>query len=926
MIMNPPRPLIWSGYQNFRLLSLSLLVLAGAPGEVEGSSAEDNPGAAAPRFLDAPGDRNILEVPMTITAFNSLDIEELVLQDRTDLQGLAPGLQFGDELDQEGQGTVVRGIGTRGAYISQMEHAVGTSVDGAYTIGMYGTLPGGGFDLERIEVARGPQSAMNGRSALAGYINYIYKKPSEKQDAVIMTEITNTSQQRVNLAYGGALSDQLFYRLTSGFHVGEGRQDNVGLGGDYDEPDHRFFAPQLRFKTDRLDMNVRYAHVSDRGSPRSLVALSNANTTDEFLSPDTQREERSAASPLGGSPSENPLYLYATPNPAIDPDCPAGVPGFRCGEIRNKVALNASGEEDSSSDFVTFHAQYKLTGELNVRYNYSYGDASIITTRDADYSNRVAIEGDHTVASDGLVSPFNDTRYRHRYDYDESAHEVFISSNYDGPFNFMAGLFTYGNKTRSDYLRIDHATPTRFGTADEQAAAASPVFGLVPVGSCRDLLVNVVEAHGIGSTDCPRHQYYDRLYWDCEYGADHNCTRHWQQSAKPATLTWFCPEGSEHTETLRLVHGGRLRTRSAYFNGAWEVNDRWVVAGGLRYIQDKKEQPPELNSGFALVDLGTVAGVNFPNGGVPEPETWSETIGHISLEYTTRPDNLVYGRVSTGYRAGGFNTPNPGLSSVPHAGEETAINYEAGIKGRYWDSRLQLMIGAWFSDFDGFQVNAHQPPPPGFDLSEFLDVPYSHYTSNIDGTRLWGIDVEFGFQLHEQWEFYGFYAWQDSELGPHSSVIRGNPDAEYGTWEHIDFITGEAVTRPYQLPTDMTGNKLPMQPTHKMALTLAHDRPIGDKGNLHLRATCSFTGSQHSGIGNVPDHEIPSHSRWDASAKWESVDRRWSVLFFVQNIYNEIGLVEFLPEAGIGFSSNTAVGYPTSQREFGMQVRWYPYR
>ena len=40
-------------------------------------------------------------------------------------------------------------------------------------------------------------------------------------------------------------------------------QENIGPGGNYDEPDQVSWSPQLRFKTDRLDLNARWAHVED---------------------------------------------------------------------------------------------------------------------------------------------------------------------------------------------------------------------------------------------------------------------------------------------------------------------------------------------------------------------------------------------------------------------------------------------------------------------------------------------------------------------------------------------------------------------------------------------------------------------------------------------------------------------------------------
>lgn len=841
-------------------------------------------------------EENILDVPMTISAFDSKSLKEHVLQDKTDLQSLVPGLQFGDEMDQEGQGTVIRGIGTRIGGQSHADRAVANYIDGAYTVGIYGSLPGGAFDLERVEVARGPQGTLNGRNSIAGSVNMIYKKPSDEWDAEIMTEVTDVSQQRLNVAIGGPVSDTFSFRLTAGIHTGDGKQKNRGLGGDYDKPDHTFYAPQLRFKTDRFDMNVRYSHVEDKGTSRSLVTINNLNTTDPFVTLGPHGGLYADAPP-GTNPTPNHTYLYATPNPAVDPNCPVGKPGFLCGVLKNEVALNYTGWQDSKNDMIIAYAQYDITEELTLRYSFSDSDVQQINAKDADYTNRISSPDDLTLASDGLVSPFEETHYVLPYIYDEQSHELQISSSFDGPFNFIAGIFAYENSTLYDLERHDRNTPYRFGTADEQAAAAGSVFG-VPVSNCQDVMTGIVEGFGIGTSDPAESDDWEGLFW-------------------------FCPEGADHTFRLRFLTGANLETEAAFFNGTYEIDDHWTVSGGLRYTKDDKSQNTSAAGGFAYLQFGAaLVGVAFEAGGDPVPRSWDATIGHISLEYNTDTGNLIYGRLSTGYRAGAFGTPIPGVD-LPQVGEEKLVNYEAGIKGLYLEDRLQIALGFWFNDFEGFQLAGQQPAPPGISVAPFSSSPLLEYTSNIDDTQIWGADFEFSYYMTDEWRLSGFYAFQGSEIGPHESVVWDHPDTEYAQWEHVNFETGQMVTSQYALATDMTGNRLPMQPEDKIALTLAYERSFDNAGNLQLQTTYMFTDDQHPNIGNVPDYVIPSYERWDAGAIWTPTNNNWSLHLFVQNIFNEIGLVEFLPISGLG--SNPSLGYLTHPREVGVQVRWMPF-
>ena len=816
-------------------------------------------------------EESILEIPMTITAYDSSSMEELVLQDRTDLQNLVPGLQFGDDTQQDGQGTVIRGIGTRFAQYQHNDFAVATYVDGAYTLGTYGVAPGGGFDLERIEVARGPQGTLNGRNSIAGAINLVTKKPTNVWDAELMTEVTDVSRQRYNAAVGGPLGEYLSFRLTGGHYTGDGIQENVGPGPDYDAPDQTFWAPQLRLSTNRFDLNARYSRVEDEGVPRSFVQLTNIDTTNPFT--------------VDGDP--DPYYLWATPNPSINPNCPLDVPGWRCGDLENRVSLNFPGFSESESDFATLNANYQITDSLNVSYNFSDSDVASISVTDADHTNRVPISEDpggldHMFASDGGV-PFDNVYYRLPFVYTERSHEMLFSSSFGGKFNFIGGLFTYENEREGSIDRFNLAEPFRFGSADEWARRASPAFGFVELTSCEQFLTDFLQdIFGVTLVD------------------------------EESGFVWYCPEGNELTHAVNFFSRSRSDTEAAFFSGDFQVNDNWTISGGLRYTEDEKEQRLREQGGFAVFDcsfgflnqpFGVPCGVTFIEGeGNELPQSWSRTIGHLSVEYATDAGNMVYGRVSTGFRAGGFNTGVPG-TVPPTIDEETLINYELGTKGLFFDQRLQLSAGIWYNAFDGYQLSGlHELPPgsPFFAARLFTESPLVEFTSNIDDTNLYGLDVEFNFR-EGPWRLSGFYAYQDSEIGPHSSVILGNPNAEFGEWTFTEFGTGEEVTTLYELPTDQTGNRLPQQPEHKIALTGGYSRSLGDSGGfLQLISTYSYTDERFIDIGNLPIYELPSFDRWDVGVNWTSPSDRFSVALYVQNVLDEIGVNEFLPVAGNG--------------------------
>ena len=177
------------------------LVLAGFPAAYgqDAEEASEESGFLVEEEIVVTAERraeDINDVPLTITAFDSRLIEELGIVDEQDIEALTPGLQFGYSEEQTGQGTVIRGIGTRVAGANHMDMGVATYVDGVYSRTTTGVAPNL-FDVERVEVARGPQGTLNGKNSIAGSINYVTKRPSREWDAQLLGEFTDQATQRV---------------------------------------------------------------------------------------------------------------------------------------------------------------------------------------------------------------------------------------------------------------------------------------------------------------------------------------------------------------------------------------------------------------------------------------------------------------------------------------------------------------------------------------------------------------------------------------------------------------------------------------------------------------------------------------------------------------------------------------------------------
>ena len=209
-----------------------------ADAEMDDSADQEKPWMEEIIVTAEKREESILDVPMTMSAFSEKLIKELGITNNDDLEQLTPGLQIGNHNETVGHGIVIRGIGTQKFGETHADLAVANYVDNVYTLSTSGAVANL-FDVERVEVARGPQGTLHGRNSIAGSISYFTKKPTDQWDATALLELTDQSTQRLSVAGGGPITDNLFFRLRASHFGGDGAQENIGLGGDWDKPDER---------------------------------------------------------------------------------------------------------------------------------------------------------------------------------------------------------------------------------------------------------------------------------------------------------------------------------------------------------------------------------------------------------------------------------------------------------------------------------------------------------------------------------------------------------------------------------------------------------------------------------------------------------------------------------------------------------------
>lgn len=189
-------------------------------------------------------EEELQRTPQAITAFTSRDIQRNRIEQIGDVANLTTGLNYSPIF-----GSVVATPIIRGSAQTFGAPNVGVFLDGVYLTGK-AAMDIHLADLERIEVVKGPQSALYGRNTFAGAINYITRRPSfEPRGAVAVTGGTDGLREGL-ASYSGPINDQLAFRIAGRWFQHDGFFESSLDGGAIDFEEIRGFAADLLYQPD----------------------------------------------------------------------------------------------------------------------------------------------------------------------------------------------------------------------------------------------------------------------------------------------------------------------------------------------------------------------------------------------------------------------------------------------------------------------------------------------------------------------------------------------------------------------------------------------------------------------------------------------------------------------------------------------------
>ncbi|MEQ8256881.1 MAG: TonB-dependent receptor [Roseovarius confluentis] len=268
--------------------------------------------------LEIYGDRTSTDAedstaPLSVVRGEQLD--DATIASIEDTFGLIPNVQGGDSALT---GFVIRGVNSEG-----QTPGLGAPLASFYIDGVQQTVEGtrrgarSTFDVEQVEVYRGPQSTLSGRAALAGAVYVKTKDPEFEPGGAMRLTYGSDNRRTVGIAGTGPVSETVAIRLSGEWYHKDSSIDYPSYQGfsGYDDISedkyHTLRGKLLWTPTDRTRVLLSYSHSYDNTSPNIVASGTNRGDVNGALSPNfpVLQANSAALSLFFGIPPENQLGL-----------------------------------------------------------------------------------------------------------------------------------------------------------------------------------------------------------------------------------------------------------------------------------------------------------------------------------------------------------------------------------------------------------------------------------------------------------------------------------------------------------------------------------------------------------------------------------------------------------------------------------------
>ena len=578
----------------------------------------------------------LIDVPLSIRVMSAVELQERAITNISELALFTPGLSYSPDFGRTAERPVIRGIS---ALRQEAPQPVSVFVDGVYMRdGVLGLILD---DAQRVEVIKGPQSALYGRSTYAGAINYITPRPGPDLGG----RVTLTAAQHGEVTAFGVISipiqkDMLSARIKAKRYSYDGEYTNSQTGNKLGHERTNAGGASLFFTpTPAFDAVLSL----DTSKERDGIFPATVRTIPNQAGGVVTGQNGSTNAANGATCNGRSINIVANnaagvpdPNAVLTPAQTAALAttranGWPCGAATHTGTTLLRNERDLANytDPVTGQTYGNIAGldrEINrgsLTLNYNFGDGYTLTSQTASTRQQSNVGADQSYSAvqfaPGNASWLSYNRDKLTY----SSQEFRLNSPTEDRFSWLVGAFFYKEETSG--LTANGVIARNTGGATVPAPR-----GLTPVSASET------------------------------------------RNVAPFGRVQF-----EITPELRVSAEGRY-------------NSEQVKVGGTAL-------------GTAIVSVGTcVAGqVCSING----DRTFKDFSPRVTLDYKPSKDMLIYAQAAKGSKSGGFNTTPGLPDSVFAFEGENIQSAEAGFKAALADGRVGFNLAVFRNEIDGLQLS-----------------------------------------------------------------------------------------------------------------------------------------------------------------------------------------------------------------------------
>ena len=896
-----------------------LTVLTAAP-----VSAQDSPGGkisgldevvvSARRRVE-----NLQTVPLAITAVSD---EEIAREGIKDVEGLVandPSIAFDLGFAPYDTRIVIRGLSpTRGRpNVATLIDGIDVSSEAVGTAGGSLLINPRLIDVQRVEIVKGPQSALFGRSAFAGAISYITADPTAELSGNASADVSNRGQSDFKAGLSMPVTDTLGVRINGYRFYDEGYYRNVTTGSRIGGGDGKGGSVTIKWQPNEMyTLKIRTEYTDDSFEPPAQALLpfnsnnlvpASASTCNVGVGANgmgvTVGIIRDANCP--STPAIEALGLHAprewerlTGNRGIFNDMSIGAFRGAVGDAQDRglrVAFNRNNSlsTDNGVTAPEFSGSNRQVLRLSAVQSFKFGIGTLTSltgytlaqvSTDFDPDKNAISTVQQTLTTDGQTEQFSQ--------------ELRFVTDLDGPVQAIGGAQYWTEHV--DQLDTNNSVIGQgttcfaidpFGPPTTVQANPGTAFGplLAPAGSCTN------PTGGFTSTDVT--QFMDDV--------------------RRSNIPVFVRRKVDHT--------------SAYLDFEWKIVNSLKLIAEARYVNEDNEVIVPQTDGQNGPGTVTICGSNgscrpgnIPSNGIPFALTPmgfsavrvsayptspvrndSYTTPKGTLQWTPNENLMVYGSYAQAQKPGGYSTITIGGTGIPlipgtqlpdfdtitFLPEKMKV-YELGAKWRSDNQRLQVNGALFKQDFTDKQVGTQV----------LIGNTVSNRVTNAGAAELEGLEIAARWQPNDNWSFsggltyFGKYDYTDyrtTTVSPGEIARVGNCTIGYldsggfvalGS-NPVPFAVGSTTAlRALTCQVDRSGNKLEDTAELAAAFSAGYRRPVGGNGSM-MFVDVDANWEDERFIED--DNSQWLNSYWTANLRIGLEMKNWVAMLYIDNLSDD---------------------------------------